>query len=122
MCPSERNAFATAAPDLSETSRSVDEPPSMTVMFNLSLILIRSAVVLVLDYDNEDDSFANNFHFRLQLNSTRGFGPLLDHFNQRQHIFRRRVALVHNEIAVHIGHGRAADARAFQSKLVNQFA
>ena len=36
--PSERRALATPAPERSETSRSALGPPSMTVMFNLSML------------------------------------------------------------------------------------
>ncbi len=42
--------------------------------------------------------------------------------NQFQNVARRRIAVVHNEIAVLGGNHRPADARAFQSQLVNQFA
>jgi hypothetical protein len=36
VCPSDRNPFAAAAPVFNETSRSAENPPSITVMFSFT--------------------------------------------------------------------------------------
>ena len=50
------------------------------------------------------------------------FARCLQNRNQFQNVARRRLAVVHDEIAVLGGNHRPADARAFQSQFVNQFA
>ena len=67
-------------------------------------------------------SFADDFNFRLQFDAALRLRPLPGNFDQFQNIARRRVAVVHDEIAVFGGNHRAADARAFQAQFVNQFA
>src|SRR5207245_10849102 len=113
---SARSAFATASPDWSDTSRSADWPPSMTVMFNRSLTSSSwSAIPRARTI-----SFAQYLHFGFQFDSSRSFGALFDGIDQVQDIVRRRVAFVDDEIAVHVGHDRAADTRAFQTEFVHQ--
>src|SRR5947207_15963062 len=95
----------------------------MTVMFKLSLILllpVDSRGPLYLDC--KDDSFPDDFHFRVQFDSPDGSGPLLDDFNQRQDIVRGGVAFIDDKISVHIGDDGATDARSLEAEFVNQSA
>src|SRR5439155_3785168 len=66
--------------------------------------------------------FTDNLYFRFQLDPARSPGLLPDEFNQREDILRRRAAFIDDEIPVHVGNDRAADAGAFQSEFVDQFA
>src|SRR5205814_521073 len=67
-------------------------------------------------------SFADDFHFRFQLDSPRRFRALFDNIDQRQDVLRRRVAFIHDEIAVRVRHHGAADTAALEAEFVDQFA
>ena len=65
---------------------------------------------------------SENLHFRFEFNPAGGPRPFTNHLDQIQHVARRGVAFVDNEIAVHVRDHRAADARALQAEFVDQFA
>ena len=61
-----------------------------------------------------------DLHFRFQFDAARGPHSFTDYFDQRQNVLRGGGAVVHNEISMHLGNLRPADARAFETEFVDQ--
>src|SRR5260221_10803080 len=64
---------------------------------------------------------ADDLHFRLEPDAARGERALLYFVDQREHVVRGRAAVVDDKVAVNLRHLRAADARAFEPELIDEF-